>query len=336
MNSDEKQRRRQSRLRGLSASLGAALAAWMITPALAQTWPAKPVKIVVNYTPGGPTDLTARTMGGKMQDITGQPFVIENTPSANGAIGTQAVSRATADGYTLLFSTAGHTAVAKALSEDKLPFDPFRDITPISMLVTNNQLIMVYPGLGVKSIDELVKLARSKPGHISYGSPGVGTSNHLGLELLKSMAGIDMLHVPYKGTAPMMQDLIAGRVQVVINGAATVLPQIKAGKVTALASGWTTRARALPDVPTMEELGYKGYEVSTWFALFAPPKTPAAVVARINFLSGQALNDAQVTKTLTAAGFDPLPSTPEFVTKMMREEYERWRKVVAEAKIVAE
>ncbi len=303
---------------------------------MAQTYPAKPVKVIVNYTPGGPTDLTARTVGGKMQDITGQPFVIENTPSANGAVGTQNLMRSAPDGYTIILSTAGHTSVAKALYEDKLPFDPFRDLAPISMTVNSNQLILAHPSLGVKSIAELVKLAKSKPGQLNYASPGVGTPNQLGMELFKIMTGTDILHVPYKGTAPMMQDMLAGRVQVLINGAATVLPHIRSGKLIALASGWTSRARAVPDVPTMEELGYKGYQVSTWFALFAPVKTPAPIIARLNTLAVQSLADPQVIKVLDGAGFDSASSTPEYVTRLMREEYERWKKVIADAKIVAE
>lgn len=306
-----------------------------LSPAiLGQTWPVKPVKVVVNYTPGGPTDLTARTVGGKMQDLTGQPFVIENTPSANGAIGTQAVARAAPDGYTLILSTAGHTSIAAALYGDKLPFDPFRDLTPISMTVSSNALILAHPSLGVKSIAELVKLAKSKPGQLNYGSPGVGTPNQLGVELFKSMTGTDIVHVPYKGTAPMMQDMLAGRVQIVINGAATVLPHIRSGKLIPLASGWSSRAHAVPDVPTMEELGYPGYLVSTWFALFAPPRTPPALITRINSVATQALADPQVIKTLNGAGFDTAGSSPDFVAKLMREEYERWKKVITETKIV--
>ena len=323
-------------LHKLCAILAMASTAVISPLATAQSYPVKPVKIIVNYTPSGPTDLTARTVGSKMQDISGQSFVIENTPSANGSIGTLATSRSAPDGYTLLLSTAGHTAIAAALYGDKLSFDPFRDIAPISMTVNSNQLILVHPGLGVKSIAELVKLAKSRPGQLNYGSPGIGTPNQLGMELFKSMAGIDIVHVPYKGTAPVMQDFLAGRVQVFINGAATTLPHIKAGKLIALASGYTSRASALPDVPTMEELGYPGYQVSTWFALFAPGKTPPNIISRINVLAVQALADQQVIKTLGSAGFDPTASTPEFVARLMRDEYERWKKVIAEARIVPE
>jgi len=302
----------------------------------AQNYPNKPVRVIVNYTPGGPTDLVARTMGVKMGDMLGQTFIVENIPSANGTIGTQAASRSTPDGHTILFSTAGHTSVALALFGEKIGFDPFRDITPIGKIVNSTQMIVAHPSLGVKSIDELVKLAKAKPGQLNFGSVGIGSSNHLGIELLKSMAGIDMVHIPYKGTAPVMQDLLAGRVQLMLNSMGTVIPQVRAGKLVALAVGTTTRSPAAPDVPTMEELGYKGYQVSTWYGFFVPAKTPAPIITKLNATLNQALADPQIAKTFAPQGFDAAPGTPESVSKLMREEYERWKKVIADAKIVAE
>ena len=320
--------------------LGAALALTLVSasPAFGQAaYPSKTVKIIVNYTPGGPTDLVARTMAAKYTEMLGQSFVVENMPSASGAIGTNYVSRQAPDGYTILFSTAGHTSVALALFADKLGFDPFKDITPIGKIVDSTQMIVAHPSLGVKTIPELVKLAKSKPGQINFGSVGIGSSNHLGIELLKSMAGIDMVHVPYKGTAPVMQDLMAGRVQLMLNSMGTVIGQVKAGKLVALAVGTTTRSPAAPDVPTMEELGYKGYQVSTWYAFFAPAKTPAPIIAKLNTTLNQALADPQLTaKIFAPQGFDASPSTPEALTKLMQEEYVRWKKVIADAHIVAE
>jgi len=302
----------------------------------APAWPSKTTRFITNYAPGGPTDLAARTVAGKMQQLTGQPFVVENLPSANGVVGTQATARAAPDGHTLMLSTAGHTALAAALFSDRLPFDPFRDIAPVSMLVISNQILVANADLGVRTVADLVKLAKSKPGQLNYATPGIGTPNHLGMELLNSMAGIKTVHVPYKGTAAMLQDLLAGRVQVMINSVATLVPHIKSGKIVPLASGWITRPHALPDLPTMEELGYKDYQVSTWYALFTTGKTPPAVVARISTLTNQIMADPQVGKSLSGAGFDPGGSTPEAVTKLMREEYDRWKKVVTEAKIVVE
>lgn len=307
--------------------------AWGQSPPI---WPTKPGKIITNYAPGGPTDLAARTIAAKMQELTGQPFLVENMPSANGVVGTQATARAAPDGHTLMLSTAGHTAIAAALYADRLPFDPFRDLAPISMLLNSNQILVVNADLGVKTVADLIKLAKSRPGQLNYATPGIGTPNHLGMELLNSMAGIKTIHVPYKGTAAMLQDLLAGRVQVMINSVATLVPHIKSGKIIALASGWTERPHALPDVPTMEELGYAGFQVSTWYALFTTAKTPPAVLARISTLTNQIMADPQVGKSLSGAGFDPGGSTPEAVTKLMHEEYDRWKKVVAEAKIVPE
>ena len=306
--------------------------------ALAQSpaYPAKTVRIVINYTPGGPSDLVARYMAAKMGEIFGQSFVVDNMPSANGAIGTLTVARAAPDGHTLLISSAGHTSLAAALYTDKLPFDPFRDMAPVGMLLTSTQMIVTHPSLNIKTIAELVKVAKSRPGQINYGSVGVGSPNHMGIELMKSMAGIDMLHVPYKGTSQVMQDLVAGRVQLMLNSMATVVPFTRSGKLVPLAVGSPARSSAAPDVPTMIESGFPGFEVSTWWAMFAPNKTPTALIARLNSVTHQVLADAQLAKTFSAQGAEPAGSTPEFLTKLMREEYDRWRKVIADAKIVAE
>jgi len=320
----------------ISSLIVALFTAAVSMQATAQNYPARQVRIVVNYTPGGPTDLVARTVGSKMGEILGQPFVIENMPSNNGSIGTQNVARSAPDGYSLLFSTAGHTSVAAALWGDKLGFDPFKDITPISMLVMSTQMIVAHPSLGVKNIAELVALAKAKPGQLNFGSVGIGSSNQLGIELLKSMAKIDMVHVPYKGTAPAMQDLLAGRVQLMLNSMATVIPLVRTGKLIGLAVGTTKRSSAAPDIPTMEELGYAGYQVSTWYALFAPSRTPAAIIGKLNPVVHQVLANPQIAKTLNDQGAEPAGSTPESVSKLMREEYERWKKVIADAKIIAE
>lgn len=314
-------------------AIGVALASQLVA---AQAYPSKPVRIIVNYPPGGPTDLVARTVGAKMGEILGQSFVIENLPGANGAIGTLNAARSAPDGYTLLFGTSGHTSIVAALYAERLPFDPFKDITPISLLVNSTQAIVAHPSLNVKTIADLVTLAKAKPGQLNYGSVGIGSGNHLGIELLKSMAKIDMVHVPYKGTAQVMLDLLAGRVQLMLNSVATVLPAIKSGKLVALAVGSKARSYAIPDVPTMIEAGFPGYDVSTWFALFAPAKTPAAIIDRLNAATNQALVDPRLAKTLASAGADPTGSTPDYLAKLMRDEYERWRKVIAEAKIVVD
>lgn len=323
-------------LQSAALALSAAAAAAVATPAAAQNYPAKPVKVIVNYTPGGPTDFVARTVSGKMGEILGQSFVVENVPSANGTIGTQQAARSAPDGYTILFTTAGHTAVALALFGEKVGFDPFRDLTPITKLVDSTQMIVAHPSLGVKTIPELVKLAKSKPGQLNYGSVGVGSSNHLGIALLNIMAGTDMVHIPYKGTAPVMTDLMAGRVQLMLNSMGTVIQHVRSGKLVGLAVGTLTRSPAAPDIPTMDEIGYKGYQVSTWYAFFAPARTPAPVINRLNAVAGQVLREESMVKTLIPQGFDSTPSTPEAIGRQMREDYERWKRVITEAKITPE
>ena len=321
------------------ATTAIAISAGMTSPSVfaqSPAYPSKTVRVVINYTPGGPSDLVARTVAARMSEILGQSFVVDNMPSANGAVGTLAVVRAAPDGHTLLISSAGHTSLVAALYSEKLPFDPFRDMAPVGMLLSSTQMIVAHPSLNVKTIAELVRMAKSKPGQINYGSVGVGSPNHLGIELLKSTAGIDMLHVPYKGTAQVMQDLVAGRVQLMLNSMATVVPFTRSGKLVPLAVGSPARSSAAPDVPTMIESGFPGFEVSTWWSMFAPLKTPAPIIARLNSVTHQVLADPQLAKTFSAQGAEPAASTPEFVTRLMREEYDRWRKVIADAKIVAE
>ena len=323
-------------LKTLCAVLAAIAGASFSTISTAQNYPTKPVKIILNYAAGGPSDLVGRAMAAKFTEMLGQTFFVENMVSATGAVGTQAAARSAPDGHTILFSTAGHTALALALFGDKLGFDPFRDLTPVGRIVDSTQMIVAHPSLGVKSIPELVKLAKAKPGQINFGSVGVGSPNHLGIELLKSMAGIDLVHVPYTGTAPVMTDLMAGRVQLMLNSMGTVIQHVRSGKLVALSVGTTARTPAAPEVPTMEELGYKGFQVSTWYAFFLPLKAPAAIITRLNTTLNQALADPQLAKVFAPQGFDAAPGTPEAVTKLMREEYERWKKVIAESKIVAE
>lgn len=304
--------------------------------AFAQAFPVKPVKLVVNFTPGGPADLIARIVGTRMGEALGQSVLVENMPGTNGAVGSLAVARAAPDGHMLLFASAGQTSLVAALYRERLPFDPFNDFLPVSMVDEAPQIIVASPALQVRTIAELVQLARAKPGQLNYGSVGVGSGNHMGMELLKVMAQIDLIHVPYKGTSQVMQDLLAGRVQVMLNSMATVVPYVKSGKLVGLAMGTRKRSPALPDVPTMVEAGFAGFDVGTWHALLAPLKTPAPVIGRLNAAVNQSVSDPQVVKALAAQGVDALGSTPEFVARTMREEYERWRRVITEAKIVAE
>jgi len=304
--------------------------------AAAQAYPTRPIRIVQNYTPGGPTDSVARLMAQKLSDATGQAVTVENKPSANGVIGTQDVIRSKPDGYSLLFSTSGHTSVPRALLTDRLAFDPFKELAPIILLTMSPQMIVVNPSLGVKNIPELVKLAKANPGKYSYATPGPGGPNHLGIEMLKNMAGFDMLHVPYKGGAQAALDVVAGRVHLMLASVGTFLPQVKAGKLVAIAMTGTRRSATVPDVPNVVEQGYPNYQVYTWYGMFGPASLPRDITLKLNGIFNTALKMPDTLKTLASQGTDAAGGTPEDLTKMMRSEYERWRKVIVDSKIQVE
>jgi len=300
----------------------------------AQGFPSKPIRVVVNYPPGGGTDLVARTVNNKLGDYNNVTVLIENRPSANGTIGSQLVARAPADGYTLMFTTAGHTSIPYAIEGDRLPFNPLRDFAPISMLVQSTQMIAVHPSLNVRTLPEFVKLAKARPaGELSYASAGIGTSNHLGVELLKFMAGFDMTHVPYKGGPQAVLDLTAGRVHLTLNSMLSLLPHVRSGKLTALAVGASKRSRTVPDVPTVAESGYPDYEVSTWYGMSAPAGTPREIIMKLNADMNRALQEPAVLAQFAKQGVEADGGTPEALGKAMRDEYERWRKLIAAAKI---
>lgn len=301
--------------------------------AAAQAYPSKSIRIIVNYPPGGTTDLVARTVGTKVGEYNGQTVTIENRPGANGAVGSLAVARSVPDGYTLMFTTAGHTAISYALEGNKLPFNPFKDFAPITLLVVSPQIIIVHPSLDVRSIPELVKLAKSRAKDFAYGSAGSGTPNHLGVELLKHMAGFEMTHVPYKGGAQAVADLVAGRVHLMLNSMVSVMPHVKSGKVVAIAMGRNKRSPVLPDLPTVAEQGYPAYNVSTWYGMSAPAGTPRPIIDKLNADMNKALVDPQASALLTKAGVVPEGSTPEELGKLMREEYESWVRVIKAANI---
>ncbi len=321
-----------SALSGLSA-----LATLAALPAMAQNYPSKPIRVVVNYPPGGTTDMVARTVNNKVGEYNNVSVLIENRPSANGTIGSQLVARAPADGYTLLFTTAGHTAIPYAIEGDKLPFNPIKDFTPITMLVQSTQMIVVHPSLGVRTLPEFVKLAKSKkPGELSYASAGIGTPNHLGIELLKFMAGFEMTHIPYKGGAQAVLDLGAGRTHMMLNSMVSIMPFVTAGKVIPIAVGAGKRSRTMPDVPTVKESGYPDYEVSTWYGMSAPAGTARPIILKLNADMNKALLDPQIQAQFAKQGVEPDGGTPEELGKAMRDEYERWRKLITVAKIQME
>ncbi len=314
------------------ATHGAAVAAWVLCAALAgaataQTFPNRPVRLIVTYTAGGPADIAARALAQKLSEAWRQQVVVDNRAGAGGIIGTDLAAKAAPDGYTLLHGTAAGLIINPLLVK-KLPYDTFRDFAPVSMVVIVPQLLVVHPGVPAATLKELLTLARSRPGQLNYASVGVGSPNHLGMELLKSMAGVDMVHVPYKGATPAMADLIAGQVQLAFNGMASVLPQIASGKLKALAIGSARRSPAAPDVPTVAESGLTGFEYTAWNGNFAPAGTPPALIAKISTDIRNALTAPDVVQRLASLGSEPAASTPAQFAAYMQEDHVRWSRVV--------
>ena len=310
-----------------------AIAALCVSSAFAaDTYPTKPVRFVITFPPGGPTDVVVRLIGERLTHEWGQPMIIDNRGGAGGIVGTEIVSHAAPDGYTFLVGTAGGMTINPAL-QPKLPYDPFRDFAPVGMLVQNPQILVAHPSLAAKNVKELVALAKANPGRLNFASAGTGTATHLGLELFKLSTGIDVVHVPYKGGAPATTDLIAGQVQLLWVSIPSVLPHVKGGRLRALAVSTAKRSASAPDVPTVAESGYPGFEYSNWNALFAPAKTSAAVVKKVNASVVGALRQPDVAQKLTSQGADPAPGTPEDLARYMRSDSERWKKVIKAAGI---
>lgn len=296
----------------------------------AQGFPAKSVRMVIHFPPGGPTDFVGRALAQKLSEAWKQQVVVENRPGANGIIGVESVLRSPADGYALLFGTSGSLALAPATNK-KLPYDVFKDLAPITLAVINPQILAVHPSLPVRNVTELVRLARQKPGEINYGSVGPGSPQHLGMELLKSMAKVNLTHIPYKGTAPAITDLMSGQISAMFNSMPSVLPHVKNGRLRGIAVGSAKRSPAAPDIPTVAEAGFKGYQYVTWYALLAPAATPKDIVAKINADAVNALKHPELSKRLASAGAEPSPGTPEDLRKFWRAEYEGWLRVIKDA-----
>jgi tripartite-type tricarboxylate transporter receptor subunit TctC len=262
-------------------------------------------------------------------------MIIDNRGGAGGIVGTEIVARAAPDGYTFLVGTAGGMTINPAL-QPKLPYDSFRDFAPVGMLVNNPQILVAHPAVAAKNVKELVALAKAKPGQLNFASAGTGTATHLGLELLKLTTGLDAVHVPYKGGAPAVTDLISGQVQLLWVSIPSVLPHVKAGRLRALAVSTAKRSASAPEVPTVAESGYPGFEYSNWNALFAPAKTSPAIVNKVNAAIVKILNEPDVAQKLSSQGADPAPGSAEDLARYMRVDHERWKKVIRAANIRAE
>ena len=305
-------------------------------PAGAQAYPAKQVTLIVPYPPGGGTDFFARTVGQKMAESLGQPVIVDNRPGAATIIGAQLVAKAPADGYTVLLGDTATYAVNPGLYK-KLPYDPLKDFAPVSLTGRFALLLVVNPSvIGVNSVKELIEQARKQPGKIDYASPGPGSPHHLAMELFKQQAGLDLTHVPYKGAAPAVQDLLGGRIPVMFLDLAAGAPQIRGGKLKALAVASSKRIAALPDLATIDQSGVAGFEAWAWQGLALPAATPKEVVMKLHAAYVNAISDPTVRQKIVEAGIEPLQSTPQQLADYIVSETAKWAKVIKDANIAVE
>jgi len=296
-------------------------------PVRAADYPTKPITLIIGFAPGGPSDVLARIITRKMEEILKQPFVIENRPGAGGSIAGTAVARATPDGYTVLLGTGSLLAINVTLYKN-LGYDPEKDFEPITLIGTQTNVLYTHPSVPAKTLGELIDYAKANPGKLSFGSGGNGTPAHLAGELLKIEAKIDMAHVPFRGTGPALQNVIAGHVPMAFNPPPPLLPHIQSGSIRAIAVTTLKRSEALPDVPTIAELGFPGFEATTWHALVAPAGTPKEVIAALNRAAVAALNDPDSRKALTELGVDVVGSTPEELRDYIKSEIPKWAEIV--------
>jgi len=301
--------------------------------AQAQSYPSRPIRYIVPQAPGGSSDTLARVLTQRVAQGLGQQIVIDNRPGATGVIGGELAARANPDGYTLLQVATSHAT--NPAMQARLPYDTLRDFAPISLLSQQPNVFLVHPSVPVRNVKELIAYAKSKPGQLNYASSGTGGSQHLAGELLKSMAGIDITHVPYKGSPPALVDVIAGRVPLMSSTMPPALPQIKSGKVRAIAVTSAKRSPALPDVPTVAESGLSGYEAIAWQGLVAPAGTPKPVISRLNAEFVNALKQPEIVAKLNEQGFETVASTPEWFAQYTRTEIAKWSKVIKGAGIKA-
>ncbi len=306
------------------AAAGLAALAWAFPTA---AYPTRPVTLLIAFPPGGPSDALSRILGKKLEQILGQPFVMDNRPGAGGNIAAEAAATAPADGHTILMGNNSILATNAALYK-KVNFDPEKDFAPISLIGSQANILVVNPNVPVKSLDELIALLRANPGKFNYASSGHGTAAHLAAELFKAEAKLSITHVPYKGGAPALQDVIAGHVHMIFATAASVVPHIRSGKVRALAVTPIRRTEVFPELATMDELGLKGFDATTWHGLVAPSKTPRDVIAQLHRATVQALKDPGARKSLSDLGVDIVGGTPEEFAAYIKAEIPKWTAIV--------
>ena len=319
-------------LRSRRAALVALATLCAVAPALAQSnYPNRPLTFVVPYPPGGAADVFARQLAGELAKRLGQAVVVDNRPGANGNLGSASVVKAPADGYTLLLGTASTVAINPPLYGDKMPYDPARDLAPVSTTHSMANVLVVNTATPYKSVQDVVAAAKAKPGALAYASAGNGNTMHLAGEQFRAQAGIDLLHVPYKGGPPALNDVLGGQVPMMFNNLPAILPMVKSGKLRALAVAAPKRSCLLPDVPTMEEAGLKGYVSTVWNGVYVRAGTPRPIVDRLNREVVAALGDAELRASLEEQGYDLIPSTPEQFGQLARSDSVRWGAVVRQS-----
>ena len=302
--------------------------------ALAADYPSRPVRIIIGFPPGGATDLVSRLMAPKYVEIFKQQFIVDNRSGANGVIGSDLAAKAAPDGHTIHLATIGTLVISPAIT--KVPYDPIKDFAPISQAVALQNIFIVHPTLPAKSLQEMIALAKAKPGALNFATSGQGSPGHLAGELFKSMARVNIVHVPYKGGGPALIDLVAGHVEILVAVISTAVPQVKAGKARALAVTGGKRAAALPDVPTVAETGIKGYEATNWYGYVAPADTPRPIIERLHKETAAILNMPDVREALLSRGIEAAPSSPAEFAAFIRAENAKWDKVIKQSGIKGE
>jgi tripartite-type tricarboxylate transporter receptor subunit TctC len=298
-------------------------------------YPTKALRIVTGSAPGGPLDFSARLAAQKLSEALGQPVVVEPRTGASGTIASEFVAKSSPDGYTLGLGSMATLCVVPHLYP-KIGYDPLKDFAPITIVSSVGFVVIVHPSVPARSLKDLIALARASPGKLSFGTAGAGSVTHLGIEMLKSMANVNFLHVPYKGAAPALIDLIGGQTDLMYDSVLTAVPHIKSGKIRALAVGSGKRSPQLPDVPTVAESGLPGFEASTWFGIIAPAATPRDTVSRLHMTLVKTISDKEVTQRLLSQGMDPVLNTPEQFAERIRQDFPRWGKLLKAAGIKAE
>ena len=321
----------QRALIGLSILLGS----FAVHAQTNSSWPRETIRIVVSFTPGGAPDTLARVLAEDWQKTLGVPILVDNRPGHGGNIGADLVAKSNPDGYTLLIGTVGIHAINGALYE-KLPYDPIADFTPISFLASTPNVLIVNKQLGVQSLKELITLAKSKPNELTFGSSGTGTSIHMSGELFKDLAGVQIRHIPYKGRAQSLPDLVSGRISMLFDNLASAQPLIRANEVIALGVTTLKRSPSAPDVPTLAEQGLRGFEAVSWFSLMAPAKLPKEIQARLNQLTVQTLSKPEIRSRLSNGGLEPNPGSPEELSRYIQQEASKWRKIIQQSGARAE